>query len=715
MDKPSIQKFFDAESYAIIGASTKLGSPGYVLADLFSKGYKGKLFMINPRGGEVMGHQLYTSLKEVPQQVEAAVIIVPAKYGVQAVRDCIDAGIRFITVISGGFAEVSEEGRKWQEEIKAMAEEVNARIVGPNCVGIYDPTTGVDMVFLPADKLKRPKTGPISVLTQSGALGAAIMNEVMNLHGEDWIAHMISFGNAVDVNEHDALQFFSTDEATKVIWAYIEGLRDAPETMRLIRNVSNEKPVITIKANRTSAGAHASSSHSASLAMDDAVFDYLLEQAGSIRADNWEEMFDIGRAVLSQPLPKGRNVAIVTDGGGMGVMCSDSVDKYGLKLATFSDAMRAKFKETMPPYYISGNPIDLTGSASSKDFAKAMRLAVDDENVEGVILILLPCVPNVDVREYVELIGSEFGMKDGVDNRPSKPIISVVMGGTENDVVFDGMEGYGIPTYRSEDAAVKVLRQMVRYAEFKDREQEIAKLGLTHKKSGRNDTVDAIIAKARAERRAVLLESEAREILAATGMVLPEGTFVKTPEEAVAFQEKVGKPIAMKLVSPEVIHKTDEGAVLIGLKTKEDVESSARHLLEKFANRDARGLLCVEMVDKGTELMIGVNYDATFGQIVVAGLGGIFVEVLKDVSFNLCPTHQYDADKMLENLEHQEMLNGFRGAPVVDRKSFVSMIVTISELADAYKDEIKEMDLNPIIAAANGNWAVDARIILHEK
>ncbi|MCG3218684.1 MAG: acetate--CoA ligase family protein, partial [Candidatus Heimdallarchaeota archaeon] len=588
-------------------------------------------------------------------------------------------------------------------------------IIGPNCIGIYDPTTGVDMVFLPEDKLKRPKPGPISILTQSGALGAAMMNELMNLTEENWIAHMISFGNAADVNENDAIDFFLKDDQTKIIWAYLEGFRTGDFYMQKLREVCQKKPVVTLKANRTAAGAHASASHSASLAVNDEVTDYLLKQAGSIRATTWVDLFDIGRAVLKQPLPKGRRTGLVSDGGGMLVMCSDAVDRYDLILPELEEKTVTKFYEEMPSYYVCRNPIDLTGSASSDDFIFAVKLALEDINVDAVICINLPCVPNVDVEEFVEKYTANFGIKDGVDNRPKKTLLTVALGGTENQAIIDGLEACGLPVYTTEEQAVRVLKMMVDYQEFLEREEKIDQLGSNAVSMSQNEEIDKLIASARSENRTVMLESEAREIFRIIGLPVPKSILAKTAEEAVSFYKEIGRKVVMKLVSPEVIHKTDEGAVFVGLNSEEEVRSKAEHLLEKFKGRDPRGLLVVDMVPNGLEMMIGMNTDPTFGQIVISGFGGILVEILKDVSFNMCPTHQFDAEQMLTNLEHQELLEGFRGMPKVDLEAFAKLIVNVSQLAAAYKDDIKELDINPILITEEGQWAVDARIILHEK
>eukprot|EP00792_Barthelona_sp_PAP020_P005615 TRINITY_DN2729_c0_g1_i2.p1 TRINITY_DN2729_c0_g1~~TRINITY_DN2729_c0_g1_i2.p1 ORF type:complete len:722 (+),score=238.57 TRINITY_DN2729_c0_g1_i2:32-2167(+) len=707
-----LQRFFDAKSYMIVGASTKENTPGFVMAKRFTGFFEGETYLVNPKGGELFGHELYVNPTACPPNVDVAVIVVPAKFATKAVQDCLDNGCVNFILISGGFAEIDEEGARIQNDIVRRVKERDGVIIGPNTVGVFDPGHGLDTVFLPEDKLERPKAGPISVISQSGALVAAIMNELVNANMQNSVAKVLSLGNACDMNELDAIRFLADDEFTEIIWQYMEGLKNGSDFIRTLRTVTPKKPVVSIKSNRTAAGAHASASHSASLAANDTVMDYLLNQSGIVRVDKWTDLFEVGRGLLHQALPKGSRVCIVTDGGGMGVMCCDAIDDHGLELATLSESTVTKFREIFPPFYPCGNPLDLTGSASADDFVKAVNLAMDDENVDAVILICLTCVPNVDPTTFVEKVSKNFGKTEEFgDNRSKKTLLGCCMGGTVDHIIFDGLNAAGIPIFETEVKAVNVLAKMRKYQMYLDQESKVVEeLPMMNK----SDEIQAILDGAKADNRTVLLESEAAQIFRYSGLSLAQTAVVQTADEAVEAWKSFGSTkVVIKLISPQVIHKTDEGAVFVGINTEEEIRQITNHLLEKFANRDIRGIYVCDMVPKGTEMVVGMNQDDTFGKVVVAGIGGTMVEILKDATFSLCPCTKKDALKMIDDLKYQPIVNGYRGSPAVDREGLADNIVKISQLASLYP-EIKEIDANPIIFYENGFAAVDARIILNQ-
>ncbi|KAL0213568.1 hypothetical protein RCL1_007194 [Eukaryota sp. TZLM3-RCL] len=713
-----LANFFEADSCCIVGASTKPGTAGYVIVEQMTSRFKGKLFLVNPKGGELFGLPLYKSPSLIPEPCKLCILVTSAKFVPPAMKEALEHGMRYFVVISGGFAEIDEEGAKLQASIVEMAKQYGARVVGPNCVGLYSCyDSNIDTVFLPIEKLVRPGPGGISLFSQSGALVAAIMNELINCHMTDSVARILSFGNACDITEIDALEYLSRDPQTKIIWSYLEGFRNGAEYLRKLRQLCRTKPVITIKSNRTSAGAHASASHSASLAANDKVTDQLLATAGCIRAMKWTDLFDCGRAFVNQPLPAGRRVLITTNGGGCGVMLCDALDDFGLPLADISAETKANFRKVFPPFYPCENPFDLTGSASVDDYIKALKLGLDDTNVDAVICIILTCVPNLPADELVEKLTTNYGKVGDVDNRPAKTMLFVVLGGTEDHIIARGLSEAGLPVYDTEVKAASVLSTLVKYKEFLDREATIPSLP-EPESNKRIPEVDAIIEAAKKDGRDVLLEPEAADVFRAIGITMPDQFFARSVESAVEHftNNWMGQKIVMKLVSPKVIHKSDANAVFVGLKTVEEVRSVAEDLFTRFAELDCRGVLMYPLVPKGTEVIVGIANDPTFGPLVLAGMGGVLTEVLEDVGFALCPANTEDATHLINNLKSQKILDGFRGAPAVNKSQLADILVRLSGLADAYRGIIGEVDVNPIISYQDGDsttlCAVDARIIL---
>ncbi len=393
MTENPLHKFFQAKSMAIFGASVSKDKPGFVIAENFINNFNGKTILVNPKGGEILGHPVFKSLEEVEDTVEAAIIIVPAKYVPAAMEDCAKKGVKSVTIISGGFKEIGEEGIKLQQRIDTIAKEHDIRIIGPNCIGLFYPKRGLDMVFLPEEKLKRPTEGGISILSQSGAFGSAFLDVMGSLGKGNYLSKFISFGNASDINEADILEYFGEDPETKVILIYLEGFKNGRKFIETARKVSLKKPIIAIKANRTEAGAQAVASHTASLAANDDVTDALFKEAGIIRAYTWDDLFDCMKAFNSTLLPNGNQVIVITDGGGAGVMASDAIGMLGLELADLSPEIEKKMKEDLPPYFSVANPIDLTGSATAKEYLYALEQTINDPAVDAITYIIIPTPP----------------------------------------------------------------------------------------------------------------------------------------------------------------------------------------------------------------------------------------------------------------------------------------------------------------------------------
>jgi len=455
-----LEKFFYPKSVVIIGASRKPGSVGHVIAENFAKRFKGEVYYVNPKGGELFGRPLYKSIDEIPaDEIDMAVIVIPAKYVPAVMRELPKKKVKAVVVISGGFAEIGEEGKKRQEEIVKIAREHGMRIIGPNCIGVYVPDSGVDTIFLPEEKLKRPGKGHTAFITQSGAFGASFLDYMA--HMGRGISKFVSFGNAADVNEVDLLNYLKDDEETRVIAAYLEGFRDGRGFYEAAKEATKKKPVIVIKANRNPMGAKAAKSHTAALATDDAVVQGMFRQANVIRAMNRDEAYDyiLAFELLTRPV-NGKRVQIVTNGGGAGVMTSDAIGDYGLEMAELSEETYKKLRETFPEFYVVGNPIDVTGSAKAEDYIIALKHVIPDPNNDAIILIVLPSVPALDLEELKKGLEEEI---IPLMKQYKKPIFAVSMGGEQAAEFKKRLISKGIPTYDEPDKAVRALSAYINY------------------------------------------------------------------------------------------------------------------------------------------------------------------------------------------------------------------------------------------------------------
>ena len=704
-----IDGFFKAPSYAIVGASSKKGSLGLSIASNFIEKYHGDVFFVNPKGGEMFGKPIYKTVKDVDHEIQGAVVVVAAKFVPQTMKDLMEKGAKWITLVTGGFAESkTKEGKEAQNEIVRLANQYKCRIIGPNCMGVYDPTN-VDTLFLPAIGLAKPGFGPVGVFSQSGALGVTLLNELAGRNNQGWISKFISFGNACDVDELDALRYYTTEPTIKQIWSYLEGFHNGPAFMRAVQKTTMQKPVLLIKANRGKAGAKASASHSASLSANDSVCDQLLKSCGAIRCDVWADLHNIGTVLRNQPLPKGRRVAVVTDAGGFGVLLADSVDTYHMNLTDFSPETVKKFKETFPPFYVCSNPMDMTGSVKTKEFIEAAKLALDDPNVDSVIFAYQPGAPGLELPlEMAKTIEKNFG-----PGKTKKPFVVLEFGGKypDDDVIRDYLNKVGMSVYDGPEEGMRVLSKLADYSEYLQRAAAVT--------TETHPTIDAqqirsIAQKVADKGRYTLTEIEGYDVFSLCGIKTPAYKLFTSGKEAGDFVEqqlraKPGKFVA-KVVSPDIIHKTDVGGVSLNIKDGETASRVVEAMNAKFSKQaiEYHGIMVSEMVPKGLEMMIGANRDATFGPITVSGLGGVLVEVLKDVVFNMCPVSVEDATLSLKNLKNERLVNGFRGQPALNKQLFAQYTSSISRIMSECP-QVSEIDINPLIQGHDGSLtAVDS-------
>lgn len=454
-----LENFFSAKTFCVVGASTTQNKPGNVVAYNFVHNFPGKTYLVNPKGGELFGFNLYKSVLDIDDEIDAACIIVPAKYAPYALEECGKKGIHNIIITTGGFSEIGEEGEQLQQQMLKIMEEYNINVIGPNCLGIYSPALGYDTMFLPISKLKRPTNGPVSIFTQSGAFGAAFIDQLSRLGSGKWVSKFISYGNASDINETDCLEYVGQDIDTKMILIYLEDFKEGRKFINLAREISLKKPIMGIKANRTEIGAKAGASHTAALSSNDAIVDDLLRDAGILRVITWDQLEDCVLAFGTQPLPLGDRVAIVTDGGGAGVMASDMVSDCNLKLAEFSPEIQNKLDQSFPSFYATGNPVDITGSATAEDYRIALETVYNDPNVDSIVNLCVAVIPDLDIDEFVN-ITREIAL------RKEKPFVTSILGGEEADNAVKELLKDDIPVFDSPGRAVQALGMLSDYSQF---------------------------------------------------------------------------------------------------------------------------------------------------------------------------------------------------------------------------------------------------------
>lgn len=463
-----LKPFFEPKAVAIIGATNKKGKVGNVIFENFKRNkeqgiFKGNIYPVNPKLDEIEGYKVYKSVKELPDDTDLAVISIPAPFVPNTMREIAEKGIKAVVIITGGFGELGEEGKKMEEEILQIARENGIRVIGPNCVGVYVPDTGVDTVFLPEEKMDRPKSGPIAFVSQSGAFAAAML---------DWaalagigIGKMVSYGNKIDVDDADLMDYFIYDDSIRVVTFYIEGVKDGRKFIEAAKRITKVKPVIALKSGRTEYGAKAASSHTGSLAGADVIYDAVFKQTGILRAEDFEHMFDVAKAFAKCKLPKGDRVGIITDGGGAGVMASDAVAKFGLKMAELSEETIKYLKEHFPPHAVAGNPTDVVGDTDAQRYKYAIEAFVNDPNVDAIVVIVLFQVPLLDEEEIIGIL-ADYAKKS------EKPIVAVAMGGKKTEYYAKILEEKGVPVYPTPERGVRALAGLVQYSKYLEKLKE---------------------------------------------------------------------------------------------------------------------------------------------------------------------------------------------------------------------------------------------------
>ena len=695
----SLSLFFRPSSVAVIGASRDPEKLGYaVLANLKDGGFSGALYPVNPKAEEILGLKAYPTVLDIPGPVDLAVIVIPYPLVPEALRQCGEKGVPAAVVISAGFREAGREGLERELELVQIARQYHIRLIGPNCLGVIDTHTPLNATFAAG----MPPGGPIAFMSQSGALGTAVLD--MALAGRIGFSRFVSLGNKADVNEVDLLEAWEDDPGSRVILAYIEGLPDGQKFMEVARRVTRKKPVVAVKSGVTRSGARAVSSHTGSLAGSEAAYHAAFRQAGVIRAESMEHLFDLALAFAYQPLPRGDRIAIVTNAGGPGILATDALEHAGLQLARFRPETVQALMADLPSAASAANPVDVLGDALADRYEHALRLVLADPGVDGVLVIVTPQAMT-QIEETAHVVGR-------VARETDKPVLGCFMGESRIAAGIAILQQYGIPNYPFPERAAAALAAMVRYRQ----ERERPSYAPTHFEVD-TAAVRKVLDEARAQGRVSIGDAEARAILEAYGFPLPPSHLAATPEEAIAAAEEMGYPVVLKVASPDILHKTDVGGVRLNLRSPADVRD-AFDLIVYRASRyvpGARiwGCLVQKMVPPGREVLIGMSRDPQFGPLVAFGLGGIYVEALKDVVFRVAPFGPEEAAEMIREIRSYPLLEGVRGEPPADHAAMVDALCRVSQLVTDFP-EIVELDINPLVVYEEGRGAValDMRLVL---
>lgn len=692
---------FSPRSIAVIGASTREGSVGRaIFSNILLNKYNGIMYPVNPKAKGILGVKCYHNIMEIPDNVDMAIVIVPRDIVPAVVKECGKKGVKIIVVISAGFKEIGGEGEVIERKVKEIVNRYSMSLIGPNCFGVINTSSDVSLNATFSRTI--PRKGNIGFVSQSGALCAAILDYAKSEY--IGFSKFVSMGNKADIMENDLLLMLKDDPDTDVILMYIEDLVNGREFIKIAREITSKKPILVIKSGRTPQGARAASSHTGSLSGSDDVYNAIFAQCGVLRVETMEELFGYGKAFAKQPLPKGRRMAIITNAGGPGIITTDACVRYNLELSTFQKSTTKKLRTKLPPAANISNPVDVLGDANTVRYKTALNSILKDSNVDGVIVILTPTA-FTDIKEIARLIANTSSKYD-------KPVLCSFMG------LFDVSEGImileenNIPHYSFPEVTARALSNMCDYSWWLERPRTAVRKFKADKKA-----VSRIINKAKREKRSFLLEQEALNVFKAYGLPVVDSAMVTNEDDAVKAAERFGYPVVMKIASPDILHKFDVKGVRLNLKNENDVVNSYREIVANVRshkpNAKISGMTVQKMIEDGKEAIIGMNRDVHFGPLLMFGLGGVYVEAIKDVTFRLAPIRTLGAIRMIKSIRAYKILEGARGEEPSDIDAIAECLERISQLVVDIED-ILELDINPLIVFSKGNGCkvVDARIII---
>ena len=698
MDGPDIKYLFEPRAIAVIGASHDETKIGYkILNNILSGGYSGKIYPVNPGGGTILGLPVFKEITQANGEIDVACVVVPAPLVFDAVKRCAQKNVKFNLIISSGFSEVGN--REEEKKIVAYALDHNMRILGPNIFGIYSAISSLNATFGP----KNIRSGNIAIITQSGALGIAMIGKTAaeNIG----LSVMASVGNKSDIDESDLLEHLLHDDGTKVILIYIEGLKNGERFIQILKKTTARKPVVMVKAGRSKKGALAAASHTGALAGSDEIFDYLMKQSHVLRAESLMEALEWCKFFSITPLPRGENTAIITNGGGVGVLATDACEKYNVKLYDDYDALKETFSVMMPSFGSTKNPIDLTGQATSSNYHSAFQAALESNTIHAVTALY--CETAIfDIENFSPIIEDNCRKY----NMAQKPIVFCLVGGEKTEASIRSLRKRDVPVFTDPYAAVSCLGALYSYYRASmEKDEKVVPLSIDV------DWIESMAKRVKKEKRHFLLPDEAQGIMRTIEIPLPQRSIARNLDEAVTYAEKIGYPVVMKIVSKDILHKSDVGGVALNLLDRKEVIEAYEAILHncRAEKPDAKieGVEISEMVLGGVELIVGARRDPSFGPIVMCGLGGIYVEVMKDVSFRALPLARKEAIDMIKEIKSYPILLGVRGEKKKDIDRLVDTIIKVGTVLQQCRS-ISDIEINPLVVDERGVKAVDVRILI---
>ncbi len=692
---------FEPRGVAIIGASQTPGKIGYkVVENIVVGGYKGRIYPINPRGGEILELPVYKKMEDIEGPVDVAMVVVPAEIAYNAIEECAKKEVKFAIIITSGFSEVGNVAE--ERKIARFAREHGVRIVGPNVFGIYSAASSLNATFGPADV----KSGNVAIITQSGAIGIAMIGKT-KVEGIG-LSAMISVGNKSDVDETDLLDYLTFQDDAKVVLMYLEGVKSGERLVEVLKRATRKKPVVVIKSGRSRRGAQAAASHTGSLAGEDKVFDDISKQCGVIRAESIQEALNWCKFLADSPMPKGEDCVIITNGGGIGVLTADACEKYGVNLSDEVADLKKTFESVMPSFGSAKNPIDITGGASPDDYDKALGAALANDNIDSVAC--LGCqTATFDAARFGQIAEERYGQYRSV-----KPIVFSVFGGEEVERSIVDLKAKGIPVFPDVYEMTAFLGAL--YKDYRNKSGEPAPVATADIDMA---AIERAIASARADGRHFLLSHEAQEVMRAAKVIIPQSRVAHNPDESVRYAEEIGYPVVMKVVSKDIIHKSDAGGVALDLVDKKEVldayEAILRNCRAYKADAVIEGMQIDEMIQKGVETIVGARRDNSFGPTVMFGLGGVYVEVLKDIAFRSFPLSREETLNMIGQINSYPLLLGVRGESRKDIDEVANTIIKVGWILHNCS-AISDIEVNPLMVYDHGEGvkAVDVRILLRE-
>ena len=701
----NFDKIFNPQNVAIIGASDVEGSVGYAIVKNFTKtGYSGKVYFVNIRKPEILGVKTYSTVDQIPEPIDLAIIATPAKTVPDVIEECGKVQVKGVIIVSAGFKETGLAGKVLEDKILEVSKKYGVRVIGPNCIGIIRPRINLNATFL--DKM--PKSGKVAFLSQSGALGSAILDWA--LHENIGFSNFVSVGSMIDVDFGDLIDYFGSDPKTKSILMYVEGITQARKFMSAARHFARAKPIIVVKSGQFLESAKAAASHTGSLSGEDNIYDAAFKRAGIVRVNEIVDLFNAAEVLGTQPLPKGPRLAIITNAGGPGVMATDSLIALGGKLAKISQKTLDSLNAILPPFWSHGNPIDVLGDAKSERYKTAVEACLNDENVDGILIVFTQQAVSESIeisKNIVELVRSK--------TYQNKTILTSFMGYGAVQEANNILNANNIPTYSTPEQAIRTYMYMYNYQRNIDLLYETPE-ELPVDAAPPKRPIMAILRNAAFENREILTEDEAKRILKYYNFPVVRTAVANTVDEAVRFAQEMGFPVVLKILSPQIVHKSDAGGVILNVNSPIEVREAFEALIQRATaynpNAQIIGVTVQPMVTKkGHELIIGGKTDPIFGPVILFGMGGVGVELFKDYSIGLPPLNTTLVHRMMEETKVYRLLKGWRNAPSVDLKKLDETVLMFSQLLVDFP-QIKEIDINPLLISDKDIRILDARIVV---